>query len=92
MKRILEIDVGCCCLHSHFSDLISTRDFLHFPESGVELADEVMLPSGVVVPHEALLHTEKILFTIMPYTVSVCAPLPFKAPHLQLSLVVTAAE
>lgn len=36
---------------SLLTDLISTGNFLHFPESGVELANEVVLPPGVIIPH-----------------------------------------
>lgn len=36
---------------SPLTDLISTGNFLHFPESGVELANEVVLPPGVIIPH-----------------------------------------
>lgn len=39
---------------SSSTDLIPTGDFLQFPERCVELADEIVLPPGVVVPHEAL--------------------------------------
>lgn len=39
------------CSTSPFTDLISTGNFLHFPETGVEFANEVMLPPGVMIPH-----------------------------------------
>lgn len=42
---------------SSSTDLISTGNFLHLPERCVELADEIVLPPGVIIPHEALWHT-----------------------------------
>lgn len=54
-RGILERDETVCAAvsasASPFTDLISTGDFLHFPERGVELADVVVLPPGVVIPH-----------------------------------------
>ena len=39
------------------SYLAPTGYFLHVPESCIELPDEVMLSSGVIIPDKALLHT-----------------------------------
>lgn len=54
------------CSFPPFTDLISTGNFLHFPECGVELADEVVFPPGVIIPHEALWHTGTTPFTFSP--------------------------
>lgn len=42
---------------STFTDLVSAGNFLHFPECGVEFANEVVLPPGVIIPHQALWKT-----------------------------------
>ena len=39
------------------SYLDPTGYFLHVPESCIELPNEVMLASGVIIPDKALLHT-----------------------------------
>lgn len=46
------------------TDLISTGNLLHFSERGVELANEVMFPPGVIIPHEALWHTGTRLLSL----------------------------
>lgn len=52
------------CIEYLFTNLISTGNFLHFPERCIELANVVMLPPGVIIPHQALWHTQTPLFTI----------------------------
>lgn len=57
------------CSTSPFTDLVSTGNFLHLPECGVEFANEVVLPPGVIIPHQALwkTHTTTVYYFLSSY-------------------------